>query len=376
MKITIASLILLLSASAASADDGKPSNLSVLLSSLSSLLSSTNPSANYNNTEPKSGETPIIIASTPTRVSQLPPLIADPDMIPMPKKIPNLVPIDSNDEAAIKLSPSTKRLIEMTPSGINGNKRQLSSKLQIMHGQFENDASPQMIGAAANAPAAPVVAAKPKFEISVQDTAHSDPEAVVLDKALSALKIGQYESSVALYKEVLSRDPNNRDALFGMATAYHKNGQRQLAKQTYAKLMEKYPDFKDGLNNVLLFAGEEAPDDALVELNTLSKKNPHFAPIYAQEASIYFKKGDNQQAASNLVKALAIEPDNILYKYNLATCYDRMNDNANALKLYNNLIDLNYQGNSLPVPRESLVERAEYLGGQKIPAKTSQTAMR
>jgi tetratricopeptide (TPR) repeat protein len=137
---------------------------------------------------------------------------------------------------------------------------------------------------------------------------------LTMQKAYRALLAGQTSAAVVLYNKVLNVDSDNMDALFGLATAYHKNYQYEFARDTYAKILRIEPDNKEVLNNFLVLVAEESPESALIELQKLERINSNFSPIPAQIAMIYLKLGQPEAAERYLRRAVVLSPDNITYK--------------------------------------------------------------
>jgi tetratricopeptide (TPR) repeat protein len=307
-----------------------------------------------------SGDKELKVKAAPMHI----PLQNNIDKFERPKPIPILPPTKTAPENFVvqepMLSPETKRIFRKTPSNM-GVTESASGSLAIQRGKFdaEFEGDESILNNEKEASGV-----KPKYEIKVEDTKTVENEISMLDKGLKALVTGQYEGAIAIYKSVLVKQPKNRDALFGLATAYHKAGQRTQARQAYSDLLSKYPNFQDGLNNFLMLASEEAPKDALAELEQLSVRNPNFAPIFAQKASIYNKMGDQDKAVANFIKALLIEPDNLSYKYNLATIYDQSGNRQKARSLYSQLLEASYKGKPLPVGRQQISERLEILSAK------------
>ncbi|MCE3233121.1 MAG: hypothetical protein K0R98_1378, partial [Rickettsiaceae bacterium] len=182
-----------------------------------------------------------------------------------------------------------------------------------------------------------------------------------LEKAYRALLLGQLSASVAIYKEVLDKDPNNKDALFGLGTAYHKNSQFDQARNIYTKILEKEPNNKEVLNNFLVLVAEEAPNDALIELQKLERINSDFSPIPAQIAMIYLKLNNPQKAERYLRRAVILSPENITYKYNLAITSDRLNNHRQAIRLYRQIIEAVAHGAVIPGSITSIEDRLSFL---------------
>lgn len=374
------------SVTALAADTGtvpnKSSDFKNMMTSLSNMLSSTNPkTTKYQKLETAAGENQAPETVTKLHVNDLPPLpgtkakaapIPEPQMIAQPEP----------DVEIAKLSQQTKNALRATPSGIGDVKKAPFGRVKLERGDFDPeygkyindpiDANEKNIVVDADkitqaengAPKSPK--ATSTLDIKMQSGTKHDSIITTLEQALRALNAGQYEGAIALYKNVLEKDAKNLDALFGIATSYQKAGQKPQARAAYAQLLKAYPGYEPGLNNLLVMASSEAPQDALKELDAIGARNPNFATVYAQKGAIYSKLNDFANAKKNLVRAVELEPDNIVYRYNLAVLLDRMGDAANATKLYGQILDLGAKGANLPISRDVISERMVFLGSQRV----------
>lgn len=186
----------------------------------------------------------------------------------------------------------------------------------------------------------------------------------LLEEGYDALMSGNYSGAEQAYQGALSSEADNELALFGLATTYHKQGNLEQARAYYGKLLTKNPYHREGLNNFMALVSQEAPEQALAELEKLELANPDFSPIPAQIGLILNQQGDLKAAAGKLARALELEPGNLSYQYNLAVTLDRMGDAPQALALYQNLLEAHLQGQALPgdVDIDTIHNRAIYLG--------------
>lgn len=249
------------------------------------------------------------------------------------------------------LDPESKAVLAHIPSGIaSGEPTSPRDPIVIDRAQQtagnipEGEFSP-------NAPIGIAIYAEP-YEAPVQEK---------LEQAYNALVSGQAESAIAIYKQILADTPDQALALFGIATAYHKNQQRAQAREYYIRLLEAHPTHQAGLNNFLVLIGEEAPTEALKELKKLLQKNPEFSPIQAQIASIYSEQGEYVEAARYLSRAVALSPENLSYRYNLAIQYDRMGQYQRAAKLYQQLVDAAFDGKNIPGSLSNIQKRLTFI---------------
>ncbi len=166
---------------------------------------------------------------------------------------------------------------------------------------------------------------------STEDLHNQDPtdeENEAVSEALAAARVhrrkGRAREMASIYDKVLSIDPNNLEALQGMAeiTTIAKNPQAALP--IYAKILHQYPENLEALNNrgiILMQMGDAeasefsfrkalrvAPDD-LDSLNNLGFN------------LIEQKRFD--EAKHELIRACNIAPEGTSHYYNLALLYMR-----------------------------------------------------
>jgi Tfp pilus assembly protein PilF len=265
--------------------------------------------------------------------------------------------IEKIDEKAKNL-PENKKLSNETLSAINKVKPSLSEKevarTETEYIDVEHGKKPEGKNSGMN--------------VSVKDNNKNGKNENVsgkLDLAYRALLSGQIAAAVSIYKEVLDVAPDNKDALFGLATAYHRDSQFDQARAIYTKILEKDPNNKEVLNNFLVLVAEESPDAALLELQKIEKINSDFSPVPAQIAMIYLKKNDPQKAERYLKRAVLLSPDNVTYQYNLAITSDRLENYPQAIKLYKQIVEAVKNGAVIPGSLNSVEERLAFLQEKK-----------
>ncbi|HEU5048216.1 MAG TPA: tetratricopeptide repeat protein [Rickettsiales bacterium] len=187
----------------------------------------------------------------------------------------------------------------------------------------------------------------------------------MLEQAYQNLLAGNQEGAIELYKEVLQIQPNNKLALFGLATTYHRAGQPQLARPLYGQLLVIDPNNVEGLNNYLVLLADEAPEEALVELGRLEKTHPDFSPIPAQMAIIYEKQGNYPAAVQQMTTAINLAPENLRYRYNMAIILDHKGDWENAAELYKELLTASERGEKIAADPDEIQQRLTFILSNK-----------
>lgn len=182
-----------------------------------------------------------------------------------------------------------------------------------------------------------------------------------LQDAYEALASGQPQVALQIYQDILDQSPKHPDALFGMATTYHRTGAIDKARPYYIELLKMNPNNRDALINFLSIVAQEAPEEATLRLEYLAKKNPDFSAIPALLGILYKQMGQPEQAIDSMIRAMRMEPENLVYQYNLAIMYDENKMVDDAIILYNRLLAASRSGLTLPVPPRDLQERVIYI---------------
>jgi Flp pilus assembly protein TadD len=212
-----------------------------------------------------------------------------------------------------------------------------------------------------------IVGADPKVEsydsvgISIKVARSGLDSNFELNRAYTALMGGDSETAISTYKNILTTEPTNQDALFGLASTYHRLGNIEQARPYYGQLLKQNPNHREGLNNFLALISDESPQEALAELERLEQRNPEFSPIPAQQAVVFSKLGYHAQAREKMLRAIDLAPDNLTYKYNLAVMLDKQGNYVDAGALYRLLIDASLQGQKIPATAQVLQKRLNFI---------------
>ena len=285
------------------------------------------------------------------------------------KKHPKIVePVKKDDgaEQAEGLSPDSQKILDKItpkiPQDLAPKPDKVSAPVEVsreheMQNLFKND------GADAANPIPNQALANQAIKIEhKKQPINTDYE---LEKAYDATNSGQSATAIEIYKNVLENNPNNTQALFGLATMYHRARQLDKARPLYAKLLAIDPQNRDGFNNFLVLLADEAPREALVELEKLETKNPSFGTIPAQMAVIYQKLGDMDKATDKMFRAVSLAPENLTYRYNLAIMMDKQHNYEEAEKLYKQLVEAAERGEKIPGNLDTLKQRLTFISSNR-----------
>lgn len=161
-----------------------------------------------------------------------------------------------------------------------------------------------------------------------------------LEQGYAALLAGRFDEAAQAYRQALRANPQERDALLGLAYVSQQQGQRAEAQAYYREVLRQEP------NNAIATAGLQSLD-ARPESTALSpfagalvEGPPDSAAAMAATGSALVRDGRLGDAAQAFARAQTLEPNNPLHAYNHAVAQDRMGRHEVALRLYENVLKL------------------------------------
>jgi TolA-binding protein len=166
-----------------------------------------------------------------------------------------------------------------------------------------------------------------------------NPDMQVLN-AWSAYQQGDYAAARILYQQFLARDPDNRDALLGVAATAMQQGDMISARQTYNHLLGLNPRDVLARTGLLETTSASDPVQRETELKTLQIDHPDIAAVSYSLGNLYAGQQRWHDAQQAYYEALliartqdegAVSPD---YAFNLAISLERINQPEAALTFY------------------------------------------
>jgi Ca-activated chloride channel family protein len=252
------------------------------------------------------------------------------------------------------LSPESRRILNDLPAGIDRkpptpaiqplNVDRTTRNAALATPPSDNAATPEEnVGLK-------IATEKPRLDVNAE-----------LRRAYDAHQAGNSAAAAEIYAQVLDTTPNNTQALLGLATSYHRLGRIEKARPLYGKLLAIDRNNRAGLNNFLLLLADEAPKEALEQLQSLEAQNPDFAAIPAQMAAIYQKLGQPREAIESIARAIRLAPNNMNYRYNLAILLDHQRSYAQAATLYTQILEAHSRGEAIPGDPRRIQERLTFI---------------
>jgi tetratricopeptide (TPR) repeat protein len=180
-------------------------------------------------------------------------------------------------------------------------------------------------------------------------------EARFLQKAFRYHRQGKFNQAIRMYQQVLKVNPDHRDALFNLASAY-------IQLKAYSEafpLLKKLRTYDDGNPEILLNLaiveigmGNSTEAIHLLDLAANQYREPKFE-IYFHRAAALSRLGRLEEALLSYKKAEELNPKHPNLNFNLALLYDNLHQYNEAVNYYRAFVQ--YSDN-LPRYEEKKIE--------------------
>jgi Tfp pilus assembly protein PilF len=164
-----------------------------------------------------------------------------------------------------------------------------------------------------------------------KSTARLDP---AVDRGFQSLQRGDLEAARSAYEQALKEDPRNADALHGLASTHLRQGHPDQAQELYLRALESDP--KDALAqaNLISLSGRIDPVQSESRLKMLLSNQPESSFLHFYLGNLYARQNRWSEAQQSYYKAMAGDPSNPDYLFNLAVSLDQMHQPKPAAQYY------------------------------------------
>lgn len=180
-------------------------------------------------------------------------------------------------------------------------------------------------------------------------------EARFLQKAFGYHRQGKFKQAIQMYQQVLRVEPDHRDALFNLASAY-------IQLKSYSEafpLLKKLRSYDYGNPEVLvnlaiveIGMGKSAEAIHLLDLAAKQYQEPKFE-IYFHRAAALSRLGRLEEALASYKKAEELNPKHPILNFNLAVLYDNLHQYNEAVNYYRAFVQ---HSDNLPQGEEKKIE--------------------
>jgi len=199
------------------------------------------------------------------------------------------------------------------------------------------------------APAAPRAQTPPVAAGSDAAPAGSSPIAVnarimsvdpAVEQGYRAFQRNDLAAARESYQRALAREPNNRDALLGLAAIDVRSGQLEAAEARYLKVLEADPRDSQAVAALVSLRGRLDPVASESRLKTLIANQPDVAQLHFALGNQYGHQSRWSEAQGAYFKAYSLDPENADFAFNLAVSLDQLRQKKPALDYYQRALAL------------------------------------
>jgi tetratricopeptide (TPR) repeat protein len=174
--------------------------------------------------------------------------------------------------------------------------------------------------------------------------------------------LGDNKAAADLLRKSAEKNPNPR-SLAALASTYEQMKEYALAVETLRRALDEQPgnaDLKHALAQDLLLS--EQLDDALAAYNELVADDPKDDQSYLRLSQIYREKHDFAKAHEAADKAKELDPSNLEVQYNDVNLLEAEGKSAEAIKTLKGILDSGAKKTYTPSERNNRVVLLERLG--------------
>ncbi len=165
----------------------------------------------------------------------------------------------------------------------------------------------------------------------------SDP---VLEDAYQAYNAGDLARAHDNYRQVLRSNPDNRDALLGLAALETQAKRYDAADRYYTRLLELDPRDAHAQAGLIGLRGQADPLAAESRLKNMIAAQPEASFLHFTLGNQFAAQGRWAEAQQAYFHAYASDPEHADFAYNLAISLDRMHQTKPALEYYRRALAL------------------------------------
>lgn len=181
-----------------------------------------------------------------------------------------------------------------------------------------------------------------------------------LANAYQTLREGRTDLALSQYQRILSAEPNNIDALLGLASIAAKQGRAEQSAKYYVRVLELDPKNAAAQAGLIGFMGKTDPASSEFRLKQLLQNQPA-AFLFFALGNLHAGQSLWPSAEQAYFQAFQMEPGNPDYAFNLAVSLEHLNQTRQALSFYQQTLKLMQANGSTHFDKRVLLERINQL---------------
>lgn len=145
---------------------------------------------------------------------------------------------------------------------------------------------------------------------------------------------GDLQAARRNYAAALAGDPNNIDALLGLATVEARSGERAAAARNYRRVLAADPRNTAAMAGLAAVSDYSSPEALESSLRSDIQRYPNSAPLRVALGNLYASQSRWTEAQSVFFEAYRLDPDNADVLFNLAVALDNLKQSRLAAEYY------------------------------------------
>lgn len=282
----------------------------------------------------------------------VPPAVPPQNLVTMPAQQPapvvesatDVSTQNAQDKLAASAVPAQPTAISAKDDGSSPQVQTAQSQRQRLHSQPPVESRVQVVrsdarvmqSSTSQSMSVPTIASE-SASIKVSRSTAAPAVNPVLMSAYNAYLAGNDSEAQQLYKRVLQREPQNVDALLGMAAIAERQNRADDAQGWYRKVLEADP--KNGIALNATVGNIHDPQTQASQLKTLIAQHPNNANAYANLGAYFAEQSQWPEAQQSYFEAYRLNAS-AENAFNLAVSLDQMGKPSLALPYYQQALAL------------------------------------
>jgi len=189
-----------------------------------------------------------------------------------------------------------------------------------------------------------------------------DRHGEVINEAYAAYQQGDYEIAKEMYERILKDFPDSRDGLLGLGAIAMYERDWEKAYVVYSRLLILDPKNNIARTALINLAGESGQIDRESTIKLMLHENPESSFLYFSLGNVYASQHRWAEAQQAFFDAYRYDSTNPVYALNLAIALDRLGQTDAALDYYNTAIKLS-EGKQGGFDEARILARIETISG-------------
>ncbi len=185
-----------------------------------------------------------------------------------------------------------------------------------------------------------------------------------LHRAWQALATGRSRDALAMYRQLLIRQPDHTAAQLGEAAALSRTGLSEEAARRYRSILEREPDNPLARANLLLLRAAAGEPVLEQEVQSLVSEQPS-ADLYALLGHVRARNAQWRLAHEAFQAAHHLQPDHADHLFNLGVSLEHLGEPDTALTFYRRAATANGAGPATSIDPGVIARRIAVLGNER-----------